>query len=381
MRPEDELDARLSESTQAQRASRELAPLLAAAARLAPLRDAAPDRAFADDLEERLLARLGQRPSTASAPPRRPPRIPSRVAWATIAATLFITIGLGALTAKAAPGAPLYGVRQFAQTLAAQAAGSAASDPYAALSRARSDLTAYDAASASRNTGAALAALARLRADDRSAAQAAASLGDANARQQAQAQIAAFRQLASNDLRASLAWLGWQPRAQVTDALRAWGDAALMVAQITVRSAGSGNHSAPAASASSLLVEAHGTGFAAGARLLVNGAPNGTTVSLSPTQAVFQVAASALDLRQENGPALAIENPDGTVAVAHETQRDDRGGPGEVGTPGAGDQNGDHSEPTTTPNAESTTSPHPTTTPDGSSVSDGSGGSSSLSGH
>ncbi|HEX8732171.1 MAG TPA: hypothetical protein VF725_08920 [Ktedonobacterales bacterium] len=371
MLPEEELDMRLSEPTQAQSASRELAPLLAAAARLAPLRDARPDHAFADDLEARLLAHLGQRPS---APPRRLPALAPRLAWAAVAAVLLITISLGALTAKAAPGAPLYSVRQFAQTLAARAAGTPAADPYAALNRAQADLAAFDAASARQDTSAALAALARLRADDASASVDAAALSDASARQLAQARITAFRQGAANDLRASLAWLAWQPRAQVTDALRAWGDASLTVIQITIRPGGSETHPTPAnASDTTLLVEARGVGFVTGTQLLVNGAPVGVTVSLSATQAVFRVAASALEFAPANHSILAIQNPDGTVAVARQTERNDHSEPGDASTPGPGDHSGDHSGSTAVPSTSAT--------PDSSGASDGSGGSSSVTGH
>ncbi|MDE3228896.1 MAG: hypothetical protein KGO05_03355 [Chloroflexota bacterium] len=370
MRPEEELDARLSEPTQAQSVSRELAPLLAAAARLAPLRDARPDHTFADDLEAQLLVRLGQRPS---APPRRLPVVAPRVAWAAVAAILLITISLGALTAKAAPGAPLYGVRQFAQTLAARAAGTPAADPYAALGRAQADLSAYDAASASHDTSAALAALARLRADDASAAKDAAALSDASARQRAQARISAFQQGAATDLRASLTWLAWQPRAQVTDALRAWGDASLAVAQITIRPGSAATHPTPAnASDTTLLVEAHGDGFVTGTRLLVNGAPVGATVSLSATQVVFRVAASALQFAPASHSILAIQNPDGTVAMSRQTEHDDHGASSDTTTPAPDGHSGDQGTATAVPNA--------TTSPDGAGASDNSGGASSASG-
>ena len=385
MRPEDELDALLSDSTQAQRASRELRPLLDAAARLAPLRDAAPDRAFADDLEAQLMARMRQRAVTQPAravppapPVRRLPHVPPRVAWAAIAATLLLTIGLGTLTAKASPGAPLYAVRQFAQTLAAQALSTPTPDPTIALGRAQADLTAFRAASANQNEVGAITALARLRADDALAARQAAAISDTATRQSIQANIAAFRASAQADLRASLAWLGWQSRAKVTDVLRAWGDTTLSVSEIDIQSdSGSGDSGSqkPRANATTLIV-VRGTGFTSGTQLLLNGTPIGARVSLTATQFVVRVPTSALNQQEEH--TLAVANPDGTVALAHETQREDHGGSSASATPGSGDQGGDHGGSSGSsggsPEATATANPEATASPNGSGGSDKSNG-------
>lgn len=351
MRPEDELDALLSDSTQAQRASRELRPLLNAAARLAPLRDAAPDRAFADDLEAQLMARMQQRAVTQPAravppapPVRRISHIPPRVAWAAIAAALLLTIGLGTLTAKASPGAPLYAVRQFAQTLAAQALATPTTDPNVALARAQADLIAFKTASANENEVGAIAALTRLRADDALAARQAAAISDTATRQSIQANISAFRASAQLDLRASLSWLGWQSRAKVTDILRAWGDTTLTVSEIDIQSDGASGDSGsqkPGANTTTLIV-VHGQGFTSGTQLLLNGAPIGVRISLTVTQFVVRVPASALNQQESHNLALAVANPDGTVALARETQREDHGGSSSSATPGSGDQGGDH---------------------------------------
>jgi hypothetical protein len=383
MRPEDELDALLSDSTQAQRASRELRPLLNVAARFAPLREAAPDRAFADDLEAQLMAHMAQRAVTQPvraippAPPaRRLSHISPRVGWAATAAALLLTIGLGALTAKASPGAPLYVVRQFAQTLAAQALSTPTADPNVALARAQADLAAFQTANASGNEAATLAALSRLRADDALASRQTVAISDTATRQSVQAKISAFRTSAQADLRASLAWLGWQSRAKVTDVLRDWGDTSLLVSEIDIQSDSSSGDSGgqKPANNSTTLIYVHGTGFTSGTQLLLNGAPIGVRVSLTDTQLVMRVPATALNSQESHNLALAVANPDGTVAIARDSKRDDHGSSSASATPGSTDQGGDHGgssgstggspDATATANAEATASPNSSGTPE-----------------
>lgn len=380
MRPEDELDALLNDSTQAQHASHEFRPLLSAAARLAPLLDATPERAFADDLEARLMAHMEQRAMTLpvravlpTPPARRLLRVSPRAAWAATAAALILTIGLGALTAKASPGAPLYAVRQFAQTLAAQALATPTADPSVALARAQADLEAFNTASASKNETAAIAALTKLRADDALASRQAAAINDSALRQSIQAHISDFRTSAQPTLRASLAWLTWQSRAQVTDVLRDWGDTTLSVSEIDIKSDGSSSDSGgqkPANTTTTLII-VRGTGFTTSTQLLLNGAPIGVRVSLNATQFVMRVPTSALNTQESHDLALAVANPDGTVAIARETQRDDQGA---SATPGSGDQGGDHggSGDSSNKTPEATASPEATS---GSSGSDKSGSS------
>ncbi len=356
MHPDDALDVLLNERAAeharsgqtlhpaSKQVGDDLAPLLEVAARLDLLHDAAPSAAFADDLEQRVLARLGQR----SQPERRgwlTSRIAgvgatsARLAWAGIAAALLLTIGLGVFTAQAAPGQPLYPVRQLAQHAAANVFPSPTSAAFAALTRANADLAAYDAALARGDTAAALTTLRALRADDAQAASDAIALHDASARQAALAQLAQFRRRAQPDLRASLAALTWQGRAQVTDQLRAWGDTTLAVAQARVLADSSSGQN-PRASDKSALLVVSGAGFAPGAQALVNGQAAGVVISLTPTHMTARVETSAV-----NGTTLviAIENPDGTVAVTTQVVRDDNAAPGHTATPDNGDHGGNHS--------------------------------------
>lgn len=378
MHREDELDALLESRARGYAppasTSEDLAPLLAAAARLDSLRDAAPSSAFTSDLEARLLARMALAPAQPATKPVPLPAqrrhwvgAPSRLTWAAVAAVLLLTVGLGAFTAKAAPGAPLYAVRQFAQKLAAQAIPTA--DPLSHLAQARSDLAAYDAAIVASNEPAALTALGKLRADDAYVAESIAQVSDTTARQQAQTQLAAFRSEAQPQLRASLASLDWRGRAQVTDALRAWGDSALVVTHARVQlDASSAQGTNTSQSAGTLLIDAHGAGFSGQAQLLVNGQPGGQIVSQSATDLIVRVTAKSLSSEDAGALAIGVENADGTVAYTSQVERDDHGAPGASETPSPSDHNGDHSGSTngsgdTTSTKDATHTPTPEESP------------------
>lgn len=362
MQPDETLDHLLTERLQRgavvaipreqQQAGAELTPLLEAAARLDALREAGPSAEFAADLEQRLMARMagleqaeqrGTREAHAPAliAPRslrpaggaRAPHIPARLAWISVAAALALTIGLGLFTAQAAPGGPLYSVREFAQHVAAQAFPSPTAAAQSALAQANADLATYQSAIARGDSTAALAALAALRSDDARAAQDISVLHDASARKAMQAQFAQFRQGAAADLRASLTALDWQGRAQVTDALRAWGATKLRVTQARLMSAsGEDPH---AKSGGDLLLTVSGAGFTAGAQVLVNGQPVGETIAVSPAQIKARVAASVV-----TGSALVVgvETSDGEVAITTNVRQEGHTTP--VTTPAATPGNG-----------------------------------------
>lgn len=354
MGPEDQLDALLDQAlsgrTQRSAVSDELKPLISAAARLDAFRDATPADAFSRDLEARLLARMAQpavaahgreRPSEVTRGPvhLRRDAIPlrTRAAWAGIAAALLVTIGLGALTAKAAPGGPLYLVRQFAQSIAAHALPSSTVDASALIAQLQADLAAYDHANTQGDMPAALAALAKLRTDDQHAARLIGTISDAKSLASAQAQLAAFHASANGDLRASLPGLSLPGRAAVTDLLREWGYSTLTVksAHISADSKPTNRdtHSSTSGTdGASVIVEVHGTGFDASARVLINGQPYGSILAQSATSITVRAPQSALGGGQW---VIGVENGDGTVAFAATSQRDDQAGSSADGTPGA----------------------------------------------
>lgn len=396
MQPEEMLDRLLTERTAERARPRRgpvtsewrrapadptLAPLLAAAARLDPLHDAAPSAEFAADLERRVLARVGQsaaQPVTRTAPtteiihpeprplrdsgspgwrgePRTQWRIPGRVAWAAVAAALALTVGLGVFTAQAAPGAPLYPVRQFAQHVASQAFPSPTETAQAALARAKADLAAYDGDVARDDAAAALVALGALRADDAQAAQDAAAVQDPSARQTAQQRVAQFRQGAVADLRASLAIFDWQGRAQVTDALRTWGATSLQVTQARLLSDAPSPHDAHA-SAGDVIVVVNGAGFTQGAQILMNGDPVGDILTLSATQIKVRVAADALT---QQTLVVGVQMSDDTVAITTNLVRDDHGVTGHAPTPAPSGGHGGSGASVASP-APSSTAPRAT---------------------
>jgi hypothetical protein len=363
MQPDETLDRLLTERIQRgavvaipreqQQAGAELAPLLEAATRLDVLREARPSAEFAADLEQRLMARMSgleqagqmearETPSPTLVAPRslrpasgaRAPHIPARLAWISVAAALALTIGLGVFTAQAAPGGPLYSVREFAQHVAAQAFPSPTAAAQSALAQANADLAAYQSAIARGDSTAALAALAALRSDDARAAQDISALQDASARKAMQARLAQFRQSAAADLRASLKALDWQGRAQVTDALRAWGDTHLRVTQARLMSA-AGEDPHAKAGGGGLLLTVSGAGFAAGAQVLVNGQSVGEIVAVNPAQIKARVASGDVA-----GSALVVgvETSDGEVAITTNVRQE--GHTASVATPAATPGNG-----------------------------------------
>lgn len=377
MRPEDQLDALLDQqlSGRMQRAavSDELRPLISAAARLDNFRDAMPSSAFSHNLEARLLAHMSQSAGAApvhersSASSRRPVEVVfdaiplrTRMAWAGIAAALFVTIGLGALTAKAAPGSPLYAVRQVAQSIAAHALPAPSVDTAALVAQLQADLATYDQAIAQGDTSAALSALAKLRTDDQHAAKLIATIPDAKASVSAQAQLAAFHSTSNGDLRASLSRLNLQGRAEVTDLLRDWGFTSLVVtrAHISADSKSTstshdthGSSTAPDTStAGTIIVDVHGNGFDSDAKVLINGQAYSNVLQVNSTEISVRVEQSALGAGQV---VIGVENADGTVAFAPTAQRDETGGSGAAVTPSPTSKDGEHQTPSVTPTVES----------------------------
>lgn len=374
MQPDETLDRLLTERIQRgavvaipreqPQADAELTPLLEAVARLDPLREARPSTAFAADLEQRLIARMagleqaapmGARETHTPAliAPRslrrasgaHAPHIPARLTWISVAAALALTIGLGVFTAQAAPGGPLYSVREFAQHVAAQAFPSPTAAAQSALAQANADLAAYQSAIARGDSTAALAALAALRSDDARAEQDINALQDASARKAMQARLEQFRQGAAADLRASLSALDWQGRAKVTDALRAWGATTLRVTQARLMSAaGEDPH---AKSGGDLLLTVSGAGFTSGAQVLVNGQAVGEVIAVSPAQVKARVASGAVA-----GSALVvgIETSDGEVAITTSVRQDGHTAPviNPAATPGNGSSHGVGAAPSPT---------------------------------
>ena len=356
-----------------------LRPLVGVAARLDPLAAATPSAAFTAELEQRLMERMRERaaqPQRSSRPSLTTSQAASRPAtvltdirrglshpaWAGIAAALLLTIGLGVFTAQAAPGQPLYTVRQLAQHMAAQAFPAPTASLKDALARAQADLAAYDAAIARGDTSAALGKLRALRADDAQAAQLAAAISDASARQTAFQQVTLFRQTANVDLRQSLTRLDWQGRAQVTDALRAWGDTSLIVTHARIlddtTNSGQGQHGA--GKGGTALLQVIGADFAAGSQVLVNGQPVGTLIDLSSTSITVRAQTSDLS---GGKLVIAVAETDGTVAIAAPIDSGDVSQTGAAGTPGAGDHKGEQGDGSggtgATPNASTTRTPGP----------------------
>jgi hypothetical protein len=146
-------------------------------------------------------------------------------------------------------------------------------------------------------------------------------------------QLAALRERGRHDLRAALPILGWSIRALVTSLLAKLGDTIPMVGQTAIL--GAAGHDSYV-----WTITVNGSGFAAGAILLIDNQPAGATLSVSATQVVAQVSSASLRAGSHH---VSIGNPDGTVAdggVVSLTQPDDHGGHGGGSESGSGESGG-----------------------------------------
>jgi hypothetical protein len=364
---------------------RELEPLLRVADDLAHVHDVFPSSAFADELEERLLARA-QRQATGGAVaedgaiedtlddtandaltipllalPDRPGRRGSRHArdsrrgswriWSSLAAAILLalTITTFAVAAYASPGSALYTVRRWQEDARSNLANSDAERTQLHLQYATDALDALDAAVAQQDVTAYREALGRFT-DEFSQATAALDQVPAGSNHDTLASsLDDLRARGQSDLRAALPSLSWPARIATTSALGALGETVITVTRVSgVRSGSYG--------ARLWTVTISGSGFQNGAVLLVDGRPSGHVVTITPTRLVAQLAGGG----QEDALThrIGVGNPDGTAAASQVTEIHDDAGPRPTGAPGGcGIEHEDYCTPTTTSTATSTPTP------------------------
>lgn len=380
MNLDDRLDTLLSASGQPNTSllpddedARALAPLLAAAERLAPLREAQPSARFADQVERQMLARaaaghMPNAPTRASgttamtdedgeaptvpvfvpngvpavdgeAPTRLDMTIPlwSRAArteqagtarrarrgtrlpvWARMLAAACMLLALGSglfvAAANAQPGTPLFGLHraeQWVQVVLASPADKARLH----LQYAGDALAALDSAVA-RHSGdpAYSGALDTLRTELAAATSAIAALPAGQTHDTLAAQLATLQQRARPDLRAALPSLGWDDRVATTATLGALGENVPRVSGAAIHAiAGQDGQTAQGTTHGTRPVQivVSGSAFAAGARLVINGQPVGTVLAVTDGTLVAQVS---LDPAAAHIVSIGVENPDGTAA-------------------------------------------------------------------
>lgn len=332
MNPEEQLDRLIDQHQRGgwpQAATPEERGALGAAEALLSLRSVAPSPAFSVNLELQLRARA--RTLAAGGPLRRVAARPLPMRrWAVVAAAavLVALASLGVLRAAAMslPGDPLYGIKAWQNAVRLDQAGSPADRAQVQLQElqaAIADLrTEQQARRSDDDLRAALAVVAQMTAAARTAvAQVSASAAhDADA-----ADLAATFQQEDTTLRQGLAVADWPVRVAFTGQLGALGDAVPAISAATF-----------APGADSVTVTLTGANFAAGARLVVNGAPLGTVQRVTPTTLTAQVAELP-----EGAVRVGVLNPDGTAA---ETTTNPSFTPGDNGhgPPGATETPGDN---------------------------------------
>ncbi len=376
----DQLDALLTArragatAPHARMAPAGLAPLLAAADTLAPFADAQPSAGFAARLEARLMARVeageGARPVAAIAPARaraRSARL-ARLTWAAVAACVLLGMMVGALTASAHPGAPLYSLRKAVEGIGADLTGGPAATARDNLQRASAALAAFNAAASQGDNTAALTALGQLTQADHQAADAIAQVGDSGQRAALQSQLDSLRSQEVSDLRAGLSNLDWPARIQVTNALRALNATRLVVTSARIIGASGGGANSTGHDGNGVrpggqvTVIVTGAGFSTGAVLLINGQQTGVVDSVTQDTLVAHLDAKALDAAVTS---VGVGEPDGSAAITTHIESDGHASgegatPGDHATPGAEATPSEGGDSTPTPQKASDATPSPT---------------------
>ena len=271
-----------------------------------------------------------------------------RLLWSAVAAALLVAIGATTLTAAAAagPGTPLYGLHRWEQNVQVSMASDPATRTRLHLRYAQDALAALNAAVTQHQTDATYDdALATFHDEMNAALSNLHAVSTGSGRDALEASVAQLRAQGSSDLRGALASLPWPRRVATTTVLYNLGNNALTVTHADLVYSSGGQHL--------WTVTVTGSGFQSGAVLLVNGQPEGTVTSVSPSALVAQLPG---DDSSPSPGTIGVGNPDDTASVTssitnHEAGDDSSGGqqtPGAETTPTIDDHggSGDSSTPT-----------------------------------
>ncbi len=319
--------------------------------------------------------RVGQEQRVSATPHRRPRSSRyGRILWQAIAAALVLAIGAGTLTAAAAaagPGSLLFALHRWEQGVRVSLSASPADRVRLHLQYASDALATLDRAVATRAGDPTYSdALATLAYEERAAAGDLKAVPAGSERDALAAQLSTLHQRARQDLRAALLTLNWSDRVQTTSLLGYLGVQVPTITSVVWSHSEEGD-------GRGWQVRISGSGFQSGATVVVDGRPEGTVLSVTPT--------TLTALLPESGaggvPAhIGVSNPDGSAADTDQLTsagtRHTKSTPPPDGTPGdSGSSHGDNTggtgkggdnhssgSPESTPPASVT--PSPTETPD-----------------
>lgn len=350
-----------------------LAPLLAAAHALQPLRQATPSVAFTRVLEAHLLAEdallaadeaatrspmeraapaatepvaLTERADRADRADRGLARRSSRrrrgalrrILWPAIAAAVLVALGTLGAAAAAEPGSPLFALHRLEQSARSAFVASPADRVRLHLQYAQDDLGAANSAARSGQSGSYADALSSLRSEMETAAADLRGVPEGAEHDSLASALAALRAQAVGDLRDDLPALSWSQRLSTTDALAAFGDNVPRVISATATRVRDG-------SSHTWRVQLTGTGLTSGARLLVDGVPAGTVVSAAQTTVIAMYTAADGQAPASLGVAGLDDTAAETTTVSIDTHDEPvptgtSGPSGPSGTPGASGNGG-----------------------------------------
>ncbi len=347
MNREDYLDylieRRLSDAAWQLEASGDDAARMVAAEAVASLNTIEPPPSLSERLESRIRARArAQQNGHLAAPQPRPPsrgrarHIRLRRSWvialSAAAALLLVAFGVANLASRSLPGDPLYGLKRFEQQIALANAGGPADRANLQITQLQSAVADLEAEVGAGRSDADIAQALSIVATQTHDSQAAVAALPAGAERDA-AEQSLERELQNEraTLYRLLARIDWSLRLAFTQQLGTLGASVPTLAQVTVTEW----------SDNTLTVTLTGTNFAPGARLVINGAAQGTVSQSSTTKLTAHLSESAW---HEEKIAVGVLNPDGTAAQKI-VSGDDRHG----GSSGGGDDHGGQGTPTSTP--------------------------------
>ena len=332
------------------KAEDDIAANLAAAEALARFNQLEPPPELAARVEARIRARARTQHNgriTALDPhpqARRGARRPLlRRAWvlalSTAAVLLLAVLGVANVAAGSLPGDPLYGLKQFGEQMALARTDNSTDRANLQIAQLQSAIGDLESEVSDGHSDADITqALGIVASETRDSQSAVAALPAGSARDAAAQALADALRTERSMLYRLLGRVDWSVRLAFTQQLGALGAPVPTVTQVDVTD-GSDNI---------LTLRLMGTNFASGARLVINGQPQGTVSQNTGTELIAEVSASNWP---EGNRAVGVLNPDGTAAQTllkgdddHQDGSgggDDHGGtPSPGSTPGSGGDDG-----------------------------------------
>ena len=283
-----------------------------------------PDPAFRNRLRAKVVGRDTVFTTPTSPPAPTPKRfwnapVPRRVAFAAgVAAmlTLVMVVALLPMVVQAAPDSPLFQVRRFELNVQLRLPLDPTTRTETLLSQAEDSLKVLELSIKSRGAHAYRSNLTAFEADYTAARDAVNDVSPGSQRDGLQSRLDTLRTHATTDLRQALPGMTWPDRVETTTALAKLGNDVPTVGKVTYARGhtptGNGATGATGAenNSASLILHIHGSGFATGAVVYVNGQQQGIVNRVTPND--IQVTLTGVTSLTP-GTTIGVGELDGTA--------------------------------------------------------------------